>query len=263
MIFNPKKLIFVETFFMIRAIIVDDELYSQELIHNIVTTFCPNVTVVATANSVKSGVAAINEHEPDLVLLDIKLPDGSGFDLIKHFNKPDFKVIFISGYMEYAIKGYKFGAIDYILKPIDEEMLTLAITRADDLIRYEEKLKFKVIEENLVSLNKTSKILLKTTEQIHLVNINDIIRMEADGSYCTFFITDGRKILVSKAIGEYEEALIDKGFHRIHKSHIINIGKLSYFDKNDGGHVRMLDGSEVPVASRKRDMLLALFESLA
>lgn len=253
----------MENFFMIRAIIVDDEFHSREQIRKIVTTFCPNVMVLATADSVKSGVAAINEHEPDLVLLDIKLPDGSGFDLIKHFNKPDFKVIFISGYMEYAIKGYKFGAVDYILKPIDEEALTLAITRADDLIRYEEKLKFKAIEENLVSLNKTSNILLKTTEQIHLVNISDIIRVEADGSYCTFYITDGRKILVSKAIGEYEEALIDKGFHRIHKSHIINIGKLSYFDKNDGGHVRMSDGSEVPVASRKKDMLLDLFKSLA
>jgi two-component system LytT family response regulator len=219
--------------------------------------------VLATADSVKSGVAAINEHEPDLVLLDIRMPDGSGFDLIKHFNKPDFKVIFISGYMEYAIKGYKFGAIDYILKPIDEESLTLAINRADDLIHFEEKLRFKAIEENLKMLNKTDKILLKTSDQVHLINTSDIIRIEADGNYSTFFMQDGRKILVSKPIREYEDALIDKGFHRIHKSHIININKLSYFDKLDGGDVKMLDGSVVPVASRKKDMLLDLFDNLA
>jgi two-component system LytT family response regulator len=248
---------------MIRAIIIDDELSSQELIRSIITTFCPNVTVAATADSVKSGVAAINEHEPDLVLLDIKMPDGSGFDLIKHFNKPDFKVIFISGYMEYAIKGYKFGAIDYILKPIDEEALILAINRADDLIRFEEKLRFKAIEENLKMLNKTDKMLLKTSDQVHLINTSDIIRIEADGNYSTFFLHDGRKILVSKPIREYEELLIEKGFHRIHKSHIININKLSYFDKLDGGDVKMVDGSVVPVASRKKDMLLDLFDNLA
>lgn len=248
---------------MIRAIIIDDELSSQELIRHIVATFCPNVTIVATAESVKSGVAAINEHEPDLVLLDIKMRDGSGFDLIKHFNKPDFKVIFISGYMEYAIKGYKYAAVDYILKPIDEEALTLAINRADDLIRYEEKLKFKAIEENVKLLNKTDKILLKTSDQVHLINTSDIIRIEADGNYSTFYIQDGRKILVSKPIREYEESLIDKGFHRIHKSHIININQLSYFNKLDGGDVIMADGSVVPVASRKKEMLLDLFESLA
>jgi two-component system LytT family response regulator len=248
---------------MIRAIIVDDEHSLHELVKGIVKAFCPNVTILATADSVQSGVAAINEYEPDLVLLDIKMPDGSGFDLIKHFNKPDFKVIFISGYIEYAIKGYKFGAIDYILKPIDEEALALAINRADNIIRYEEKLRFKAIEENLKTLKKTDKILLKTSDQVHLVNTGDIIRIEADGNYSTFSIHDGRKIIVSRPISEYEELLIDKGFHRIHKSHIINIEKLIYFDKTDGGEVRMTDGSVVPVASRKKDMLLALFEGLA
>lgn len=248
---------------MLKAIIIDDEPLIRELITETIKSYCPKVSIVAEAGTVQSGVAAINEHEPDLILLDIKMPDGSGFDLIKHFDKPDFKIIFISGYMEYAIKGYKFNAIDYILKPIDEEELALAINKADDIIRYEEKMQFKVMEENIKALNKTYKIILKTSEHIHLINTDNIIRIEADGNYSTFFIEDGRKILVSRAIKEYEESLIDKGFHRIHKSHIININKLSYFDKTDSGDVIMTDGSVVPVASRKRDMLLELFESLA
>ncbi len=248
---------------MIRTVIIDDECLVADNIRRIIEEYCPNVSVMATAESVKAGVAAINELEPDLVLLDIRMPDGSGFDLIKHFNRPDFKVIIISGYMEYAISGYKYGVVDYILKPIDEEALILAVNRADDLIRLEEKMRFKAIEENLQSLNKTSKILLKTSEQIHLINTADIIRIEADGNYSTFFIQDGRKILVSKPIGEYENALLDKGFHRIHKTHVININKLSYFDKTDGGEVKMTDGSMVPVASRKRDMLFDLFGNLA
>lgn len=248
---------------MIKVLIIDDEPLILELISKTVETYCPNVSIVAKAENVKSGVAAINEYEPDLVLLDIKMPDGSGFDLIKHFDKPDFKVIFISGYMEYAIKGYKFNAIDYILKPIDEEELALAINKADDIIRYEEKMQFKALEENIKVLKKSDKIILKTSEYVHLINTADIIRIEADGNYSTFFIEGGRKVIVSRAIKEYEEALIDKGFHRIHKSHIININKLSYFDKTDSGDVIMSDGSVVPVASRKKDMLLDLFESLA
>ena len=248
---------------MIKAIIIDDDPLVSKLINKTIESYCPNVSIIAIAENVKSGVAAINEHEPDLVLLDIKMPDGSGFDLIKHFDKPDFKVIFISGYMEYAIKGYKFGAIDYILKPIDEEELSLAINRADDVIRFEEKLNFKAMEENIKSLNKSDKIILKTNEHIHLINTIDIIRIEADGNYSTFFIEDGRKVIVSRAIKEWEESLIDRGFFRVHKSHIINVQKLNYFDKTDSGDVILSDGSVVPVASRKREMLMNLFNSLA
>jgi len=248
---------------MIRAIIIDDDQLVREVITKTVESYCPNVSIVAVAENVKTGVAAINENEPDLILLDIKMPDGSGFDLIKHFDKPDFKVIFISGYMEYAIKGYKFGAIDYILKPIDEEGLALAINKANDVIRYEEKMQFKAMEGNLKTMNKVHKIILKTSEHIHLINTDDIIRIEADGNYSTFFIHDGRKVTVSRPIKKYEEALIDRGFHRIHKSHMINIQKLSYFDKTDSGDVVMIDNSVVPVASRKKDVLLNLFESLA
>ena len=248
---------------MIKAIIIDDDHLNRELILQAVESFCPNVSVVGEAKDVKSGVSTINEKEPDLILLDIKMPDGSGFDLIKHFDKPDFKVIFISGYMEYAIKGYKFGAVDYILKPVDQEELALAINRAYDIIRIEEKLKFKALEENIKSLQKTDKIILKTNEHVHLINTSDIVRIEADGNYSTFYIADGRNVIVSRAIKEWEETLIDKGFHRIHKSHIININKLNYFDKTDSGDVIMSDGSVVPVASRKKDMLMDLFESFA
>jgi two-component system LytT family response regulator len=247
---------------MIKAIIIDDEPLVRELISKTIQSYCPNVTISATAENVQSGVSAINQYAPDLVLLDIKMPDGSGFDLIKHFDKPDFKVIIISGYMEYAIKGYKFGAIDYILKPIDEEELSHAINRADDIIRYEEKMQFKAMEQNIKALNKTNKIILKTSEHIHLVNLSDIIRIEADGNYSTFYIEGGRKVLVCKAIKDFEQELVDKGFHRIHKSHMINIQKLQYFDKTDSGDVILSDGSVVPVSFRKRDMLLELFESL-
>lgn len=248
---------------MIKAIIVDDDPLSRELVSKVIVSYCPHVSISAQAENVKSGVSAINEHDPDLVLLDIKMPGGSGFDLIKHFEKPDFKVIFISGYMEYAIKGYHFNAVGFIMKPINEEELALAVNKAYDMIHFEEKLKFKALAENLKSLNKMDKLILRTSEHVHLINTSDIIRIMSDGNYSTFFLNDGRKIVVSKVMKEYEELLIDKGFHRIHKSHMININQLSFFDKTDGGDVVMSDGSKVPVASRKREVLLNLFESLA
>jgi two-component system LytT family response regulator len=247
---------------MLRTIIIDDDPLTCELVKDIIMAYCPNVTVVACAADVRSGVAAITEHDPDLVLLDIKMPDGSGFDLIKHFDKPDFKIIIISGYIEYSIKGYKFGVIDYILKPIDIEELTLAVNKADDLVRYEAKLRFKTLADQLNLMSKAHKIILKTSEHIHLVNIADIVRIVADGNYCTFFTSDGRKILVSRPIREFEKLLIDKGFHRIHKTHMININKVNYFDKTEGGDVVMCDGTKVPVSSRKKEELLALLESM-
>lgn len=247
---------------MLRTIIIDDDPNTCEILANIRVSYCPNISIVASAGDVQSGVAAIIEHEPDLILLDIKLPDGSGFDLIKHFDKPDFKVIIISGYMEYAITGYKFGIIDYILKPVDKEELALAINRADDIIRYEERLKFKALEENIDVLKKTRKIMLKTLEHIYLINIDEILRIQADGNYCTFYTDQGGKILVSRPIKEYEEQLIDKGFFRVHKTHIININKMDYFDKTDGGFVVMVDGSKVPVSSRKKDVLMTLLDSM-
>ncbi|MCF8365835.1 MAG: LytTR family DNA-binding domain-containing protein [Bacteroidales bacterium] len=254
--------IFVEKSFMINAILISNDESTRNSITKTVETYCPNVTLVASANDVKSSIGAINEHEPDLVLLDIKLKDGSGFELLDHFGKPEFKVVFLSNYSDYAIKAIKHNAIDYLLKPVKDEELAQAIKKADDLIRYEEKLQAKALGESIKNINKSHRMVLKSQDQVHVVDSVDIIRIEADGNYSTFYLTEGRKIVVSKSTKEYEEALLDQGFHRIHKSHIVNINKMSYFDKADGGILVMCNGDQVPVASRKRDMLMELFDSL-
>ncbi len=254
--------IFVENFFMINVVVIEGERNTMELIVRTVETYSPNVSIVAQANDMKSGISAINEFEPDLVLLDIKLKDGSGFELIDHFTPPDFKTIFFSSYTDYAIKAIKYNAIDYLLKPLKEEGLAQAIKKADDIIRYEEKLQAKALGESIKNLNNDHRLVLKTGDQVHLVSVNDIIHIEADGNYSTFYLTGNRKILVSKSTREFEELLFEQGFHRIHKSHIVNINKMSYFDKVDGGILVMCNGDQVPVASRKKDMLMELFDSL-
>lgn len=254
--------IFVENIFMVKAIVIEYEDSIRDLITKTVKTYCPNVGIIAFATDIKSGIGAINEHEPDLVLLDIKQKDGSGFELVDHFAPPEFKVIFFSSYPDYAIKAIRYNAIDYITKPIKEEDLAQAVKKADDIIRYEEKLQAKALGESIKSLNNSHRLVLKSSDQVHLVDTSDIIHIEADGNYSTFYLIDGRKLVISKSTKEFEEPLFEQGFHRIHKSHIVNINRMSYFDKADGGTLVMCNGDEVPVASRKRDMLMELFDSL-
>ncbi len=247
---------------MSRGIFIGDDDRSLQTSAFTIDTYVPNVSLVASAKDIKSSIGMINEHEPDLIILDIRLKDGSGFELIDHFDKPDFKVIFISSYSDYAIKAIKYNAVDYLLKPLKEEELAQALRKADDLIRYEEKLQSKALGTSISDLNKSHRLVLKSIDQVHVVDVTDIVHIEADGNYSTFHLADKRKIVVSKSTKEYEEALIEQGFHRIHKSHIVNINKMNYFDKADGGTLVMCNGDEVPVASRKRDMLMELFDSL-
>jgi two-component system, LytTR family, response regulator len=247
---------------MIKALLIISDAETSQLAYNTLAAQCAHVEIGGKFDAIKTGVAAINAQQPDLLLIDIKLPDGSGFDLIDHFPKPDFKVIFISAYADYAIKAIKYNALDYLLKPVKEDELVQAIKKADDLIRYEEKLHAKALGKSIVDLKKSHRIVLKSIDQIHVINSNDIIHIEAERNYSTFHMVDGRKIVVSKSTKEYEDILLDQGFHRIHKSHIVNINKMSYFDKTEGGTMIMSNGDEVPVASRKRDMLMELFDNL-
>ncbi len=247
---------------MIKAVIVDDEAAIRESVARMVQECCPNVGIVALAGDVRSAVAAINEHEAELVISDIRMDDGSGFDIVRHFEKPDFRIIFMSVSMDYAIKAIKFNAVDYLVKPVGQKELTVAVNKAVEMIRYEENLKHQALGENIKALNKSHRLVLKTADQVHVVNIEDIVRVEADSSYSSFFMINGRKIVVSKALKEWEEHLIGHGFHRIHKSHLVNIHRMSHLDKADGGFLVMTDGARVPVASRKRDMLMELFEGL-
>lgn len=254
--------IFVKNIFMIKAIIIESEDRIRQLIANTIKSYCPNVDIIDQAIDIKSGISAINEHEPDLVLLDIKQKDGSGFEVMDHFSPPEFKVIFFSSYPDYAIKAIKYNAIDYITKPIKEEELAKAVNKADNIIRYEEKLYANSLGHSISNLKSAHRLVLKSSNQVHLVEIKDIIHIKADGNYSTFYLNDGRKIVISKSTKEFEEPLFDEGFHRIHKSHIVNINEMSYFDKADGGTLVMSNGDQVPVASRKRDLLMGLFESL-
>jgi two-component system, LytTR family, response regulator len=245
---------------MIKAVVIIHDQESLQQTTATLASMCTNVEVVEKCDSIKTGIAAINARQPDIVILEIQLADGSGFDLLRHFGQPDFKLIILSAYMEYAVKAIKYNATDFLVKPFEAEELVMAVNKAAEQISYEEKLQFKHLEGRMKSLTKVDRITLKTSDQLYLVNIADIIYVEAYSNYSTFYLEKDKKLLVLKSLREFEEMLVDKGFFRIHKTYLVNVNKMSHFDKKDGGFVFMSNGVEIPVASRKREMLMDLFE---
>ncbi len=249
---------------MLRTIIIDDEAHMRQTLEKMVSQFCPNLKLVATAEGVESGVKAIRSYNPDLILLDIKMNDGTGFDLLKELEPVDFKVIFITAYDQYALKAIKFSAIDYLLKPVDPDELSAAAKKADNIVQQDFNIQLDALGENLKKGEQSDKkIILKTFDNIHLVKVRDITYCESEGSYTNIYFLNGKKVMVSNTLKDYDEMLRDNGFYRVHKSYLINMRFVERFEKADGGHVVLEDTSKVPVASRKREELLEMFDRLA
>lgn len=249
---------------MLRALIIDDEYHMHDTLIKLLDLHCPDVLVVGQATGVASGAEAINEFHPDLVFLDIQMKDGTGFDLLYNLPSIDFKVIFVTAYDQYAVQAFRYSAVDYLLKPINPEHLAEAVNRAGNMIQEHFNLQMQALEENLKSVNKQQKkVIIKTTENIHLLDVKNIISCESDSSYTTVHTSDGEKILVSRTLKDYEDMFADFGFYRVHKSYLINLLQIKRFERQDGGYVVMSNDLKIPVASRKRDELLQLFEKLA
>lgn len=249
---------------MIKAIVIDDVKIVRDAIVGLLTECASElITVIAEADSVKSGLIQINKHQPDVIFLDIEMKDGTGFDLLQQISIEKYKIVFITAYDHYAIKAFKYSAIDYLLKPIDPDELKTAVYKLKNAIEKEIiETKFNTLFLNLKSLNQSpEKIILKTTDSIYSINIKDIIRCESDNNYTRFYLVDGKKILTSVTLKEYEELFGGQKFFRIHQSHLINLLYFDYLKKQDGGLVVMKDKSCLPLASRKKDAFLKIIET--
>lgn len=246
------------------AIIIDDEAKARQNIINLIKLTKVNISILHEANNVNSGFEAIRKFEPDLIFLDIQMPDGSGFNLLKKFEKINFQVIFITAFDQYAIDAFKYNAIDYLLKPINPIDFKAAVERAN--LRVKNASYYLNIEKLIQSLDapaEKNKIVLKTSEGMHLVHFNDIIRCESDKGYTFFYLTNNRKILVSNILKNFKESLPEKYFLRTHQSHLVNIDYIQSFIKADGGYILLKDGSTVPVAKRKREEIISFLENMA
>lgn len=246
---------------MLRAIIVEDELNSQELLKEIIEEYCEGVTVVDTAQGVKEALEKIKKHQPELLLLDIELSDGDGFQVLEQAEEIDFDVIFTTAYDQYAIKAFKFAATDYILKPVDIEELQEAVKRIVEKHQNPEETpsneQLQSLINNIRNLQQPFKrIVLPTSNGFTVVDPKDIIRCESDRNYTFIFLADGRKILVSRTIKEYDEMLTDYNFFRIHQSHLINLAFLKNYTRGRGGYVELTDGTTLDVSARRKSDFL-------
>jgi len=244
---------------MIRCVIVDDESKAREILVEMLKLYCNSVELVGQAQNVSKGYEVIKMLKPDLVLLDIKMPDGSGFDLLNKFNKIDFKVIFITAHEEYAIKAFRFSALDYILKPIDPTDLISAVEKASEANSVNNiNEQFKTLKDNFYNETNSQekRIVLKTTENIYIISIKDVIRCQSEKNYTYFYFKNRERIIVSKTLKDFDEILTDYGFMRIHRSNLINLSYIDRFEKSEGGFLIMKDGSRVDVSHRKKEALL-------
>jgi two-component system LytT family response regulator len=247
---------------MRKALIIDDENRTRELIAKMIDSFGFDLETFPIGENVQSGIAAIESLRPDIVFLDIQMPDGTGFDLLKSVQNKDFEVVFITAHEEFAIKAIKFSALDYLLKPIDPTELREATEKAMKAIEDKrDEQQFEALQNNIQPTQK-KRLVLKTQESVHVVELEEIIRCEADRNYTSFFLTGGKKILVSKTLKDYEILLSSFHFLRVQQSHLINLNFVDRYDKGNGGSVVMKDGSQVPLSPAKRDIFFKILETL-
>jgi len=242
----------------LKTVIVDDERNAVDFIFSIIGEYCPELEVVGKAYDVPEGVNIINEKKPDLVFLDVEMPNGTGFDLLNQFPEKNFDVVFITAFNHYAIKAIKFSAVDYILKPINISEFIEAVKKvvqkhSDNTSNSNESL--KILMENIKSVSP-SRLAIPTADGMEYLNPKEIIRIEADRSYSWFYLTNNRKILVSRHLKEFQDLLSDRSFFRSHNSHLINLKYVRKFIRKEGGYIEMQDGAQIPVSRNRKDLFL-------
>lgn len=252
---------------MLKVIIVDDEENSRESLRGKLELFCPEVEVVAEAGAVKEGIEAITANKPDAVFLDIELAGESGFDILEQIRDTvelNPKVIFITAHNEFAIKAIKFSALDYLLKPIDPEELVRAVRKVEEEKGLPKKAaNLNVLVENIRQASDSpKKIVVPTSDGMHVIKLTDIIRLESSSNYTTFFLNNEKSLLASKTLKEFDNMLTGYNFQRIHKSHLVNMNYLKRYVQTDGGYLILEDGSKIPVANRKKEHLLQTLKNL-
>lgn len=244
---------------MIRTVIIDDE---QHCIDHMVDTLDKyaksSVTVVAVASSVEEGIAAIKKHEPGLVFLDVKLQNKTGFDLLEAIDNKNFEIIFVTAFDQYAVRAFRWCALDYLLKPVEESELLSALNKV--VANNDQKLvsqKLELLLENVKAISGTSnRICLQSMTGFEFLQVSQIVRCQSNINYTNIFLADGRKLVIAKTLKEFETMLAGYNFFRVHNSHLVNLSCIKSYNKGKGGFITMTDNSIIDVSTRKKDEFL-------
>lgn len=246
---------------MIKAILIDDDTNLRNGMKGLLSLYAPEITIIGEADSVASGVEAIEKMNPQVVFLDIQLNDGTGFDILEKLatkkGKTTSHIVFITAHEQYAIKAFRFSALDFLLKPVDPDELKKVIEKIKSVLEKSDNYAhIDLLLENIrKKVDNFKRIALSNSDGIHLFEISDIIRCESEDNYTKFFIRNSKPILISKTLKEYEEMLTNHGFVRVHQSHLINLAFLKSYIKKEGGYAIMTDNSTIPISQRKKEQL--------
>lgn len=249
----------------IKTIIIEDEANSRKALENMLLFYCPDIEIAGHAASVKEGVSLIKKKSPELIFLDVNLPDGTGFDLVKKIKNKNFKLVFITAFDKYALKAIKLSALDYLLKPVKPDELRHAVSKVQQVLEQEEQINLQIETciDNLNNESQDKKIILNTNENIFVVEINKLIHCEANENYTNVYIKDKNKIVISKTLKEFEEMLSVYGFFRVHQSHLINLQYVDYYEKKGRGCVQLKNGESIPVSQRRKKIFFNALKSIS
>lgn len=246
---------------MIKSIIVDDEQNALEMMEWLIKTYTPQVQVLAMCNSAEQGIEAINKYKPDIVFLDIEMPKMNGFDMLEQLDPLFFEVVFCTAYDQFALKAFKYSALNYLLKPVDPDDLKATIKRLEDKKSIPTREQLTLLLQNIQSRDKHTpqRIALTTNDGLIFVATSDIIYCEAESNYTNVILANGKKILVSKVLKEIDEALSGADFYRVHSSYLININHIKKFVRSDGGYIIMDNEANINISRSRRQEFMELF----
>ena len=242
---------------MIRAIVIDDEIHCRKTLGMLLKEYCPDVQVIDQCNDAESGLAAIQRLRPDLVFLDIEMPNMNGFQMLEKIQEITFEIIFTTSYDQYAIKAIRFSALDYLLKPVEREELQRAVQKVADRLDHPTPQQLEILLQKIQQpASSFQRIALPTMEGLQMIALNSIISCASDSNYTLFLLKNKQKLIVSRPLKEIEEILEDYSFLRVHNSYLVNLNEIDKYIKGEGGYLVMTDGSTIDVSRSKKEMLL-------
>lgn len=246
---------------MIKAVLIDDEMNALEMMEWLLKTYCPQVTVAAMCNSAEEGIKAIREHKPDIVFLDIEMPRMNGFDMLEQFDELFFDVVFCTAYDQFALRAFKYSALNYLLKPVDPDDLVSTVQRIEKVKAIPTREQFDMLLQNMKRTEKGTpqRIALTHNDGLVFVPTANIVYCEAESNYTYVHLADGKKILVSKVLKELDEALSGPDFYRVHSSYLININRIKKFVRGEGGYLVMDNDANISISRSRKQEFMELF----
>ena len=244
------------------TLIIDDEKHAREGLSTLLELYCPKVQILGDTDNIEDGLHLIQKWNPDLVLLDIAIGERTGFELLDQLPSMDFQLIFTTAFSEFAVKAFRYHAIDYLLKPIQPQQLLSAIEKVSNSQKTNQlQEQLKALKQSLHS-GQPDKVIIPTMEGLHFIQMDTIVHAEGSGNYSTFHLGNGDKIVASKNLKYYEDLLPAESFFRAHQSHLVNIRYIKKIRTLEGYVVELQEGSHIPLAKKRKEDLLALLKGI-